>query len=279
MERKQKPWWLYFNILGFDAPLISVVWLFLFAKTWRVNYHPWEAYIALGLVAWSLRITAKLLKGAVMGAEEEFFVQHRVVLRRGAVLAAIGALILTILNFPFSVYFYLLIGGILVLGYLALTLFGSKQEGEISYSKHVTGGICVAFGTALAAHTYLPNLGVQEMVFSREFLSFSVLCLLASSATELWENSAQAEDEQLSMSSELSISLPATLLGAAALIFAVQNDSQLARPFFYAILTGAALLQILNRARGKFEMDMLRFLTSICLIVPGVIFETYALSR
>ncbi|WP_411827583.1 hypothetical protein [Luteolibacter sp. AS25] len=279
MERERKPWWLYLNILGLDAPLVAVVWLFLFAKTWRVNYLPWESYVALGLIAWCLRITAKLLEAAMNGDTESTPLRHKKALVRIAVGTAISALILTVLNFPLSVYFYLLVGGVLVIGYFALSLFITKEENEISYSKHAMGGVCVAYGTAMAAHTYLPTLGVQQMVFSREFICFTVLCLLASAATELWANAAKSGDVNLSAANELSISLPATLLGAVALVFAVQNESQLTRPFFYAILTGAALLQILNRTRRKFDPEMVSFLTSLCLIAPAVIFEAYAVSR
>jgi len=62
-------------------------------------------------------------------------------------------------------------------------------------------------------------------------------------------------------------------------VFAVQNDSMNTRPFFYGILTGAALLQVLNRMRGRFNLGTVKVLTAMCLIAPGMIFEAYALSR
>ncbi len=80
------------------------------------------------------------------------------------------------------------------------------------------------------------------MIISREFICFAMLCLLASSGTELWEHSMKFDDREIRATDELALSLPLTLLGAASLVFAVKNDSMLVRPFFYAILTGAALL-------------------------------------
>ncbi|MBC7980316.1 MAG: hypothetical protein H7Y36_07110 [Armatimonadetes bacterium] len=262
-----------------DAPLIAVMWLFLFAKTWRVNYHPWEAYVVLALVVWTIRIFAKLLEASMLGDEEALAMRHRTLLKRLAIGGGVLALVLTVLNFPLSVYNYLLLGGILVLGYLALALFSSPQDNEISYAKHVIGGVAFAYGTALIAHVYLPNLGIIELFKSREFICFAVLCLLASSATDLWAHSGKVEDREIKAADELALTLPLTLLGAAALVFAVQNEAMTSRPFFYGILTGAALLQVLNRTRGRFPILTLKVLTGVCLMIPGVVFQTYPIGR
>ncbi|QTN33955.1 hypothetical protein HZ994_17075 [Akkermansiaceae bacterium] len=262
-----------------DAPLIAVMWLFLFARTWRVNYHPWEAYVALGLVVWTIRIAAKLLSAAMQSEASSFSMMHRVPLRRMAVLAGVCALVLTVMNFPLSVYNYLLVGAVFVLGYFAVSFFSSRDENEISYARHALGGVAFAYGTALAAHAYLPGLGIRELLFSREFICFSVLCLLASSAMELWERSARTGDAEPNSADELALTLPLTLLGAAALVFAVQDDSMMARPFFYGILTGAALLQVLNRTRSRFGRVELKVMAALCLLAPGMIFQTYPVAR
>lgn len=65
VREERRPWWLYVNLLGLEAPLIAVVWLFLFAQTWRVLYHPWEAYVALGFAVWAVRMTVRLVSGAM----------------------------------------------------------------------------------------------------------------------------------------------------------------------------------------------------------------------
>lgn len=263
------------NWIGLDAPLVAVTWLFLFAQTWRVNYHPWEVYVTLALIVWTIRIAAKMIESAMLAREQSFTMRHRTTLQRAATISGVLALILTVLNFPLSVYNYLLVGGVLVLGYLALTLFSSSEENEVSYAKHAVGGIAFAYGTALMAHVYLPTLGVFEMLISREFLCLAVLCLLASSATDLWTHAARADDQEVKAADELALSLPLTLLGAASLVFALQAETMGPRPFFYAILTGAALLQVLNRTRGRFRISTLKVLASLCLLIPGLIFQTY----
>ncbi len=77
---------------------------------------------------------------------------------------------------------------------------------------------------------------------------------------------------------EWQISLPLTLLGAFALVFAVQAESQTTRPYFYCILTAAALLQVLNRMFYRFQICDIKILTSACFLVPGLIFQAYHMS-
>ena len=276
MEKECRPWWLYFNLTGLDAPLIAVIWLFLFARTWRVDYHPWQAYVALGFAVWTIRIAMKLLKGSMSSDEISFVMVHRKPIKFAAVILGIFSITLTVMSFPLSVYTYLVVGALFVAGYFALTLFSQQEGNEIGYARHAMGGVVFAYGTALTAHVYLPGLGLQELLLSREFICFAVLCLLASSALELWERSEKpAADGEAGAVDEVALSLPLSLLGAAALVFAVKDDLMVARPFYYAILTGAALLQVLNRTRGRFELKTLRVLTALCLLVPGIIFKSY----
>jgi hypothetical protein len=279
VERFRKCWWRFVYLLGLDAPLVAVLWLFLFAKTWRVNYHPWEAYVSLGLIVWTVRIVSKILHGSVAGDQSAFEHIHRKWLSRIAVIAGICAVVLTILNFPLSIYNYLMVGALLVLGYFGVSLFSSAEEGRVSYLKHTLAGAAFAFGTALMAHAYLPSLDIREMAKSRELICFAVLCLIASTAAEVWSNTKRSEDNESAFQDELLLSLPLTLLGAASLVFAVQAETMAARPFFYGILTGAALLQVLNRTHYRFSVVDIKVLASSCLLVPGIIFQAYEMSR
>jgi hypothetical protein len=277
VEILRKPWWRQVYTLGLDAPLIAVVWLFLFAKTWRVNYHPWEAYIALGLMVWALRIAAKLLRSALLADPNDPLQEKRKWLKPAAISAAVISLILIILNFPMSIYMRLLALGVIVIAYFALANFSSTPEGEISYPKHFLAGISFAFGISTMAQVYLPNMSIYELLMSREFICFALLCTIASVAVELWIRAKGAEDRRYP--EDWQISLPLTLLGAFALVFAVQAESQTTRPFFYSILTGAALIQVLNRVFHRFEICEIKILTSVCLLVPGLIFQAYQMSR
>lgn len=276
MEGTLKPWWRNVYLLGFDAPLIAMLWLFLFAKTWRVNYHPWEAYIALGLMVWALRIAAKLLRSALVVNPKDPLQSMRKWLTRSAVAAGILSLMLIVAFFPMAIYLRLLLLGAFVIAYFALENFASEPEGQISYPKHVLAGLAFAFGTSMIAHVYLPSLALQDLFSSREFICFGLLCGIASAAVEHWMKAKQ--NVQSRYPDEWQIALPLTLLGAFALVFAVQADSQTTRPFFYCILTAAALLQVLNRTFYRFQICDIKILTSACFLVPGLIFQAYQMS-
>ena len=280
MIRNFKSWWQWFYLLGLDAPLIAVLWLLLFAKTWRVDYHPWEVYAVLGAIVWAIRIADQRLRSAIRSGTPDLPKLLRTCLKFSAAGAALVAAFLTLKTFPLSGYNYLFIAGIMLIGYFALSLFSSPAEEEnISYAKHAIGGIGFAFTVSMMAHAYLPSLAVKEMVASREFVCFAVLCVIASASAELWSRELAAAEPVPRYQDQLAISLPLTLLGAASLVFAVQSDSMIARPFFYCILTGAALLQVMNRVHRRFSLTDVKFLTSLCLLLPGLVFQAYEISR
>lgn len=277
MEELRKPWWRNLYLLGLDAPLVAVLWLFLFAKTWRVNYHPWQAYMALFLMVWAMRMAAKLLRSSIQPDPKDPLQVWRKWLVPAAVVAGLIAMILVVLNFPLSIYMRLLVVAILIISYFALAFFSSDPTGEISYPKHLFAGVAFAFGTTMMAHVYLTSLTIRDLFIAREFLSFALLCTIASAAVEHWTRAKQSENPG---SQEIwQISLPLTLLGASALVFAVQEDSLITRPYYYCILTGAALLQVLNRTFYRFQISDIKILTSACFLVPGLIFQAYAMSR
>ena len=276
---QRKPLWLFPNLLSLDAPLVAVAWLYIFGKTWRVDYHPWEAYVTLGLAVWGIYVVDRLLDASMLGttggkleARHDFHQRHRKFFIIGLIIAFITALVLVVAYMSFAIYTYLLVGGVIVAGFFGLSMLSAQESADVPHTKNVLAGIGFAFGTAMMAHVYLPGLGILNMLGSREFLCFAVLCILNISAIDLWEHANRTNDIEIHASAELTLTLPLTLLGVAALYYAVTDHQMATRPFFYAILTGAALLQILNRIRGRFSMDALRMLADVALLLPVLVY-------
>jgi len=274
----RKPLWLIPNLLSLDAPLVAVAWLYMFAKTWRVEYLPWVAYISLGLVVWLIYVTDRLLDASIRGgssekleARHDFHRKHRRVFHVLAVIAGMLALVLVIKGLPMTIYGYAIIGGIMVAGFFTLSVFSTTGPNELPYGKNIVAGLAYAYGTAILAHAFT-GFDKEDLVKSPELICFAILCILNISAIDLWEHANRTSDPETKASDELALTLPLTLLGAASLVFAVQDHELTTRPFFYAILTGAALLQILNRSRTRFSMDALRVLADVALLVPLVVF-------
>ncbi|MES2439437.1 MAG: hypothetical protein V4584_10235 [Verrucomicrobiota bacterium] len=277
-SEQRKPLWLIPNLLSLDAPLVAVAWLYIFAKTWRADYLPWTAYFSLGLVVWVIYVTDRLLDSSIrngmsekLEARHDFHRKHQVMFRILAVLAGIGAMVMVIGGMPVRIYENSLMGGILVVGFFALSIFSTNGPNEIPYAKNILAGLSFGFGTALIAFVYT-GFDWWEFILSRELISFSVLCFLNISAIDLWEHANRSSDPEMKATDELALTLPLTLLGGASLVFASQDHELTTRPFFYAVLTGAALLHILNRTRSRFSMDALRVLADVALLIPFIVF-------
>lgn len=283
-KEPRKPLWLLPNLMSLDAPLVAVAWLFVFTRTWRVDqlgYYPWVTFAILGLAVWVLYVVDRLLDVSMRGPDaagcaerHRFHGRHRRVFVVGAMLASVACLTLVVLHLPIAVFSYLLVLCLMIGGFFAMSLFSTGGAGEVPYAKNLLAGGAFAFGTAMAAHVYLP-WGVDDLIRSREFICFAVLCFLNITAIDLWERTARSGDVEMKAGAELAVSLPLTLLGAASLVFALLDHEMTTRPFFYAILTGAALLQVLNRTRQRFGMETVRVLADVALLLPAGVFLVF----
>jgi len=278
MTDRRTPWWLLPNLLSLDAPLVALSWLYVFARSWRVDYHPWQAYAALGLAVWSVYAFDRVLDGMIRGEEvargerHRFHYRYRRWFLACSALAMIIAVVIALFAMPFEVVRYALIIGVLVAGFFSLAVFSNPAEGEIPYAKNILAGVVFALGTAVAAHIYLPVLGLFDLLGSREWICFAVLCVLNITAIDLWEHAGKSEDTEQSAADELMLTFPLALLGAAVIIFAVMDKEGASRPFFYSILIAAGLLQVINRSRSRFSMGALRVMADAAMLAPIPVF-------
>ena len=260
-----------------------MAWLHVFAKTWRMGYHPWEAYAVLGLAVWVIYVADRLLdvsmrtgSSATLDARHQFHHEHRKIFSLGAAVALVMALGLVLTKMPMTIYKHLLLGGVMVAGFFGLSILSSHEGSEVPMAKNILAGVAFAFGTVMMAHLYRWEYGLYDMISSREFVCFAVLCILNITATDLWGHAFRSANVEIKAADELTLTLPLILLGGCSLMFALLDNAQSTRPFFYAVLTGAALLYILNRARSQFSLDTLRVLVDVALLVPVLVFKAAA---
>ncbi len=278
LSELRKPYWLFPNLLSLDAPLVAISWLYIFANTWRVSYLPWAAYASLGLVVWVIYVSDRLLDSLLrdrasgsFAARHEFHRKHKRKFLLMVVLAGLIALVLVVTQLPSTIYSYAVIGGVMVVGFFTLSIFTSTETDQLPYAKNILAGASFAYGTAMIAYNYT-SFDMMELMHSKELICFALLCMLNISAIDLWEHANATSDVEVKAVDELALTFPLTLLGAASIFFAAKDESFATRPFFYAVLTGAALLQILNRSRNRFSMHSLRVLADVTLIAPILVF-------
>lgn len=274
-----KPFWLYPNLLSLDAPLVAVAWLHIFAKTWRLGYLPWESSAILALGVWVVYVADRVLDASMLSGmpgglqpRHQFHRRHQRALGVGVGVAVLAALVLVLTKMPMTIYKHLLPAGVLVAGFFGMSMLTSQEHREVPITKNVLAGVTFAFGTAMMAHIYRWEYSIFDMLMSREFKCFAALCILNISAIDVWEHASRAADPEIRAADELTLTVFLTLLGAVALIYALLDDQQLSRPFYYAVLTGAALLYIINRTRARFSMDALRVLADVALLVPVLVY-------
>lgn len=275
----RKPLWLLPNLLSLDAPLVAVAWLYVFMQTWRL-YHPWEAYVCLGLAVWVIYVADRLLDSAMTGdagsrleARHDFHFRHRRFFIIGLIAALLVAVFLVVTRMPMTIYKHLGIGVGLLAAFFGLSMVTAYERQEVPLTKNILAGITFAFGVAMTAHLYRFEFGMWDLFTSREFVCFSVLCILNISAIDLWEHAAKSSDREIKASDELALTLPIVVLGAFSIGYAMVEDEQATRPFFYTILTAAALMYVLNRNRSRFSIDALRVLADLALLAPVLVFS------
>jgi hypothetical protein len=166
-------------------------------------------------------------------------------------------------------------GGLLVAGFFGLSMLASQDEQDVSHAKNIIAGFGFAFGTAIFAQLYRSGFDLWDMIGSREFISFATLCVLNISAIDIWEHANRTPDTETKAIDELSLTLPLTLLAATALASAVLDQNGSSRPFFYSILTGTALLYMLNRMRSSLSMDAMRVLADVAMLAPVLLFIAF----
>lgn len=274
MTPRRPPPWLIPNLLSLDAPLVAVAWMSIFARTWRVDYHPWPPYLALGLTVWGLCAADRLLDAMLHGGEGRLPLRHETHrrLRRALVvlvpLALAGTLAIALRLLPLAIFGYALGAAVMVAGFFATATFGGSH-GEIPYAKNLLGGLTFAYGSAIGAHVYVFSEDVFSLLRSPEMLSFALLCSLNITAIDLWEHSRRAGDPEVGSADELTLTLPLALLAGFALLFALQAgpDSPL-RPFYVAILVATAGLLGINRVQHRLPADALWLAADACLLAP-----------
>jgi hypothetical protein len=270
------PWWLWWNILSFDAPTVAVVWALLLARPNHLRLRAADE-VVLGLVVWCIYVSDRLFDGLkltnqrVLRERHIFCAKHRRALTWLLLLAAVAVLWVTAeFLAPLEVSAGMKLAAII--GAYMATIHAGRGSMARFVPKEVAVGILFAVGTTLPAWSRLSEFSSDKWI---PFGLFAVLCSLNCLAIECWENEPHHPDWIQSRSpvirwAETRINQLAAALAASA--FAVILVRRHPGPFgsqLLAISLAALLVLVLNRHRNRLSGRALRVLADATLVLAG----------
>jgi hypothetical protein len=288
-ELAAAPWWLWWNILSLDAPMVAVAWAMVFAKRAGVEVAGAEIAV-LGLVVWLIYTVDRLLDGrtsagadASTGAfgsplrQRHFF--HRFHARAMAWVAAGVAIFAAGIVFTQigeqTLKPAVLVGLIVVL-YMAWVHLGRGRILARLPKEVAVGGIFAA-GVALPAWS---RLGARRWEFFVLAALFAAVCALNCVAIEEWERGRGGRERNLSgavagrresAAGFGSGRFAAALVVCAALVAPVVRLRGEFSAIGAAIAVSALLILFLDLMRERISADGLRVLVDVALLAPAVV--------
>lgn len=251
--------WL--NLVCLDAPIVAVLWLGLFARTFHVPVDPGNA-VALFLTAWLIYLADRLADASSLKAglprslRQEFCLRHREIWISALLL--IGGFDLYVIWRSVSAGTFLagIVVGILALTYLAL----NYPRGLIWRSlpaKELAIGLLFTAGTLVAL---LPAAAPLTGVFVACSFAFACLCSLNCISIASWERQLDRAQGKVSIATHHPGFARHTgkICAALALVsFAMAMIYRPAAPAFVCACVSAVLLGWLNASadfkEGRFQ--------------------------
>ena len=262
--------WL--NLTCLDAPLVSVVWLWLFAKVFHVTVSPANC-AALFLTAWLIYLADRLADSYSLPARgplslrHEFCLNHRQIWIGAFAVIAIADGCLIWRGLGRETFVAGIVVGLLALLYLALNhSLGGAWPGLPL--KEPAIGLLFAAGTLVALFPAFPP--VSSLLFCAG-IAFAALCTLNCISIAFWERELDETQRKVSFATrhpglerhlgKFSIAL-AVSCGLSAVVF--RNTA----PIFACASLRALLLALLDFFRERVGRDERTALADLVLLTP-----------
>ncbi len=280
MSNSQRiPFWLWPNLLSLDAPLVAISWLHIFVTTFEIYWFPWQTYLVLFSLVWSIYAADRLVDASRLKDTHCFQPRHAFHLRhRPLIILLIGIALLVsftqLIHFPASVLEYGIIALGLVIWYFRLASRQSPQG--IPFLKNTVAGLTFGYGTSLCALIHLPQVTPISILsgnfyYLSEIVSFSMLCVLNITAIDFWQTSRANNNPEIKAEIEIAYAIGLLVLMIVMMTLCVVDQSS-SRYFYYAVMIAISSLMIINKIRSRLSLDLLRVLADAALFLPFPLF-------
>jgi hypothetical protein len=286
------PWWLWWNVLSLDAPMVAVAWALVFARSAGVTV-PSAELVTLGLVVWLIYTVDRLLDGHPGGAVvpepgnlgafgsplRQRHVFHRVHARGVACVAAgvsVFTAIVVLCEVDELVLRFAVPLGLILFLYMAWVHLGRGRLLPRLPKEIAVGGIFAA-GVALPVWS---RLEARRWEFLLLVALFAAVCTLNCVAIEEWEQLHCRRDRNFETNSDTLRAGttdfgPGTFAAALAICAPLLTPVVRMRGAFsaigLAIAVSALLIFILDSLREWISADALRVLVDVALLVPALV--------
>ena len=262
---------IWLNLVCLDAPIVAVLWLCLFARTFHLPVLPGNA-VALFLTAWLIYLADRLADASVLKAElprslrQAFCLRHREIWISALLL--IGGFDLYVIwrSVAAGTFFAGAVVGILALIYLAL----NHPRGLIWRSlpiKEVAIGLLFTAGTLVAL---LPVPAPSGGAFIACGLVFACLCSLNCISIASWERELDRAQGKISVATcHPRFVRHARKVGASLAFISLVMASiyRPAAPIFGCVAASALLLALLDTL-AKPGVDQRTAMADLVLLTP-----------
>ncbi|HUE42330.1 MAG TPA: hypothetical protein VMP12_02150 [Candidatus Sulfotelmatobacter sp.] len=289
-ELAAAPWWLWWNVLSLDAPMVAVAWALVFARAARVRL-PGSEVAVLGLVVWLIYTVDRLLDGRPAatasgsspgmksGADafgsplRQRHVFHRLYARAIACTAAgVGtfAAILVANQIGERVLEFAVPLGLILVLYMAWVHLGRGRVLARLPKEVAVGGVFAA-GVALPVWSRIDS---RRWEFFSLAILFAAVCMLNCVAIEEWER-VRAHDlgdhGGRSVATRVgSGKFAAVLAVCAGLMTPVVQLRGEFSAIGAAIAVSALLILFLDLVRERISAEALRVLVDVALLLPAL---------
>jgi hypothetical protein len=258
---------VWLNLVCLDAPIVAVVWLWLFARTFQVPVQLGNA-IALFLTAWLIYLADRLADasslqpGSPRSLRQQFCLRHREIWISALLLIAGFDLYLIWRSIAAATFFAGSVVGILALIYLVM----NHPRGLVWRSlpaKEVAIGLLFSAGTLVAL---LPAFRAARMPFVASAIVFAALCSLNCISIAYWEQELDRAQGKVSVATRhpgFARQIGKICVGLALASLAMTVVLRAGAPIFACVNISALLLGWLNVSapikEGRFQNRPRRF--------------------
>jgi hypothetical protein len=272
------PWWLWWNILSADAPIVALVWSAVFARASGVKLATADQS-TLVLTVWAIYVCDRLLDGwtaknrLALQPRHNFCLKHSPWLVGLVVIAGAAIVCMTWDRQRAPEVVDGLKLGSIVAAYMVCIHAAGGQLARL-LPKEAAVGILFASGTTLPLWS---GAGGFSGDFDPAWTFFALLCILNCVSIECWEKPSSSTAwkrmaHPFVIWADSRINGLATALGACSLIaWFVRGPGKASGESLLAVCLGALLLLLLNCRRNRFSPSALRVLADVALIVPALI--------